>query len=269
MQGYIKLHRQIKKWEWYTDIPVKVLFLHLLLKANHTQDNWRGQEIKQGELITSLQHLADETGLSVKQVRTALDKLKNTGEVASKGHSRFSVISIKNWDKFQIEGKQTASKGQAEGKQRATNNNVKNDKNDKNDKNINSLSCSDPFGSKNKKIFSEEYQKVFNKKVYLGRNELIRLSEIAKDNDLEEVLPIALKRLKVIDFKDIDYKPDANWLLRGNNFERVMNGEFGSKEEEKQQAIQQEQDKQKAGLERLRALNPELAEQLERTMNEV
>jgi len=50
--GFVKLYRSMLKWEWYDDINVKVLFLHLLLKANYEDKRWRGIEIKKGEIVT-------------------------------------------------------------------------------------------------------------------------------------------------------------------------------------------------------------------------
>ena len=112
--GFIVLHRKIIKWEWYTDNNVFKLFLHLLLKANHEDKYWRGILVKRGQLITSIKHLSEETGLTIKQVRTALDKLKSTGEVVSKGQSRYTLVTIKKYsdyqDKKEKEGEQTASK---------------------------------------------------------------------------------------------------------------------------------------------------------------
>jgi hypothetical protein len=52
-----------------------------------------------------------------------------------------------------------------------------------------------------------------------------------------ELIPSAISRLKNIDFKDIDFKPTATWLLKGNNFERVMNGEFDKKETSTQDVL--------------------------------
>lgn len=89
------------EWEWYTDIPVKVLFLHLLLKANHEDANWRGNEIRRGQTITSIQNLADETGLSVQNVRTGLRKLQLTGEITCKPTSKFTLITVENYTKYQ------------------------------------------------------------------------------------------------------------------------------------------------------------------------
>ena len=80
MEGWIKLHRQILDWEWYDDINVKVLFLHLLLTANYEDKKWQGTTIKRGQLVTSRQHLAEQTGLSEQQVRTAINKYQSYDE---------------------------------------------------------------------------------------------------------------------------------------------------------------------------------------------
>jgi hypothetical protein len=101
MNGFIKLHRRFLKWEWYNDINARILFLHCLLRANHEPTTWQGQEIKRGQFITSLSNLAKEVGLSVQQVRTALDKLKITHEITHETTRHNSIISINNWDKWQ------------------------------------------------------------------------------------------------------------------------------------------------------------------------
>lgn len=43
---YIKLFRKIDNWEWYKDIPTKVLFFHLLIRVNFTEKKWQGRDIK-------------------------------------------------------------------------------------------------------------------------------------------------------------------------------------------------------------------------------
>lgn len=140
--GFIVVYRDILKWEWYTDVNTAHLFVHCILKANHTAANWRGIEIKRGSFITSLQKLSTETGLTVKQVRNSLEKLEKTGEVANCSTSKYRIITIKNYDVYQNGGKQKgkqtgkvgankkANKGQGEGKVRATNNNNNNKNND-------------------------------------------------------------------------------------------------------------------------------------------
>lgn len=116
---YLKLYRKTLGWEWYKDVGTKVLFFHCLLRANWKAGSWKGIPYEAGQFITSISSLAEETGLSVKQVRVALRHLIQTGEVASKGHAKYSVITVKNWSQYQQEGKVKdtigANKGQAEG----------------------------------------------------------------------------------------------------------------------------------------------------------
>lgn len=143
MQGWIKLHRKIVDWEWYDDLPTKSLFIHLLLLANHEDNMWHGQKIEKGSLITSLSSLSVQTGLSVKQVRTALNHLEKTGEIGKQRTNNNTLIIVLNYARYQEfessdkeeNGKRGASKGQTKGRQRATNKNDKNDKNAKNERN--------------------------------------------------------------------------------------------------------------------------------------
>ena len=92
----------------------------ILLKANWKQGRFQGTEVPRGSFVTSQQNLALETGLTLKNVRTALKHLENTGEVAVNRHPKFSVITIKNYDKYQSGGSQVAVEGQSGGSQVAT-----------------------------------------------------------------------------------------------------------------------------------------------------
>lgn len=99
--SFIKLYRKIDDWEWYKDIPTKVLFFHLLIKVNFTEKKWQGRDIKKWEIITSLDRLSHETGLTVMQVRTALNKLKSTHEITSQSTSTFTHIQLTKWEQYQ------------------------------------------------------------------------------------------------------------------------------------------------------------------------
>lgn len=118
-KGYIALFRQFIEWEWFTDVNTCHLFIYCLLRANHKNTKWKGVDLKKGQFVTSYSSLSEATGLTYKQVRLGIDKLKRTGEVAHEGHTSYSIITIKNWDKFQEKGRQ-------EGSQRATDNNENN-----------------------------------------------------------------------------------------------------------------------------------------------
>ena len=123
MDGYIKLHRKFRDWEWYSEPVVKIVFLHLLITANWDDSRYKGHEIKAGQTIITVNGLAEELGFSVKQVRRAMEKLERTGEISKKRANRFTVVTIENWGFYQGSdtdgGSQRAMKGQTEGKQRA------------------------------------------------------------------------------------------------------------------------------------------------------
>lgn len=142
--GYIKLFRKFLEWEWYDDINCKVVFIHLLLKANYREKQWRGKTIKRGQLFTSIESLSSELHLTTKQIRITISKLENTGEIIKNGASDGTYITVCNYDNYQqseqsegqAEGEPRASEGQTEGKRGATTNNNKKEKKEEKYKNI-------------------------------------------------------------------------------------------------------------------------------------
>lgn len=133
MSGWIKIHRQIIDWEWFTDTTTFRVFLQLLLKANHKEKKYRGMVLKVGTIITSRDILAFETSLSVQQVRTALDKLKSTNEITIKTSSQGTIIEVINYAKYQLVTSEVTNKQPTSNQQVTTN---KNDKKEKNEKEV-------------------------------------------------------------------------------------------------------------------------------------
>ena len=117
MSGWIKLHKTLKDWEWYDDHNATRLLVHLLLSVNYEDKEWKGQTIKAGSMVTSWENLAKEIGLSVKQTRTAMDKLEASKEVARYATNKWQAITLVKWEKLQVE---CTTKGKQMGKQRAT-----------------------------------------------------------------------------------------------------------------------------------------------------
>lgn len=105
MDGWIKMHRKFLKWEWYKDIPCKVLALHYLLSANYEEKTWRGRPLKKGQLITGLYSLSEEIGLSTQQIRTANKKLSDCGFCNIESTNKYSIVTICNYAVYQSEGK--------------------------------------------------------------------------------------------------------------------------------------------------------------------
>ena len=119
--GFIKLYRSMLQWEWYDDVNVKVLFLHLLLKANYEEKKWRGNKIEKGQLLTTITTLSEETRLTPQQIRTCIKKLESTKEITVKSTNKKTLISIEKWRFYQCcneeNNKQITNKQQTNNKQ--------------------------------------------------------------------------------------------------------------------------------------------------------
>jgi len=100
--GWIKLHRQVLDWRWYTDPNTIRLFLHLLLKATSKPFMLGEIELLPGQLITGRKALSEELKLSEQEIRTAIQKLKNGKNVTIKTTNKFSIVTICNWEEYQI-----------------------------------------------------------------------------------------------------------------------------------------------------------------------
>ena len=100
-KGWLKLHRKIKKWEWYGDPLMVALFVHLIIEANYESKMWRGREIKRGQFITSGRKLASETGLSYQTIRTKLKQLQLTQELTQEPTQKYTIITLCNYESYQ------------------------------------------------------------------------------------------------------------------------------------------------------------------------
>ena len=107
--GWIKLHRKLIDWEWYDDPNTLRLFLHILLKANHKTKKYRGVTIKPGQIMTGQDLLASELGLTRRNIRTSLTKLKSTNELTIKSSAKGTIIQIVNYVDYQMVTSKTTS----------------------------------------------------------------------------------------------------------------------------------------------------------------
>ncbi len=138
IRGWFRTYRSLENWEWYRESYCVHLFIHLLIKANHKPKKWRGIDINRGQLITSIEHLSNQTGISIQSVRTVLKRFLLTNEITIQSTSRYTLITISNYDSYQDlqdgankptnkpTNKQITSNQQATNKQLTTNKNVNN-----------------------------------------------------------------------------------------------------------------------------------------------
>ena len=117
MKGYIKLNRNLVDWTWYKDINVKTLFLHCLIKAAYSDCTYKGLIIKRGQFMSTLEQLAEETGLSISQVRTAIKKLKQTNDLETTSSNRSTLFCVVNYDVYQNIDKKETDEEEAAGKE--------------------------------------------------------------------------------------------------------------------------------------------------------
>ena len=100
-EGFIKIHRSILNWEWYSDTNTQVVFIYLLLHANWEESHFRGHTIPKGSLVTGRKKIAHDLNISERNVRTAIKHLKSTNEVTIEVTNEFSIVNIVNWEKYQ------------------------------------------------------------------------------------------------------------------------------------------------------------------------
>lgn len=124
MDGFVTWPRDMESaFPWYTTPNTLALFLHLVTKANIRDSFFAGKRIERGCVVTSIGRLSEETGLTDKQVRIALDHLAETGDVIREASNRFTLLRIQKFDRFcganegQAEGELTANEGRTEGEQ--------------------------------------------------------------------------------------------------------------------------------------------------------
>lgn len=115
--GRIDLHRSLTKWRWYKNGNTMRLFVHLLLTVNWKDDDFEQITVRRGQRVASRRSLAEETGMTEREIRTALNHLISTGEVTSKSYTKYTVITIENYDRYQAPTSKTTSKRPASDQQ--------------------------------------------------------------------------------------------------------------------------------------------------------
>lgn len=99
--GWVKLYRSIFKWEWWDDMYTRNLFVVCLLMANSSDRRWRGIVIGRGSFVTSMAHLSKIAGLTARQTRTAVEHLKSTNELTIETTNNYSIITVCHYERYQ------------------------------------------------------------------------------------------------------------------------------------------------------------------------
>lgn len=133
--GWIKLHRRI------LDNPISKkpqylsLWIHLLLMANHKEAKmmWNGEilSIHEGQFVTGRKELSLKTGIPETTIEDILNFLERQQQIRQQKTTKFRLITVINWEKYQISDTKSDNKPTTSRQQADTNKNVKKNKNEK------------------------------------------------------------------------------------------------------------------------------------------
>lgn len=168
--GWIKIHRKI----WQNPIVTKdadhfAVWIYLLTNATHTPQKalWGKEKItlQPGQLITGRKAISKKLKINESKVYRILKLFKSDQQIEQQTNRQASLITIVNWDKYQIseqQNEQRVNNERTTNEQRVnTNKNNKNKKNKKNDKNYYStLAGKRPDGDELDAFITKERKKI-------------------------------------------------------------------------------------------------------------
>ena len=126
VKGYITLSRKILDWRWFKKPKTAHIFIYLLLAANFENHDFEDTIIKRGQYACTQERLSAETGLSLKEVRTALDNLKKTGDITIDTSRGYSLITVVEYERFASAATEGQEHGSAKANEGRKYNNIKN-----------------------------------------------------------------------------------------------------------------------------------------------
>ena len=229
-QGWIKIHRKLKEWEWYTCPNMIQLFMHMLLRANHKPNRWKGIEIESGQFVSGRKALSLETGISEQSIRTAIINLQKSGELTIKSTSKHSIFTLVNWGIYQNDEEANQPTNHQStinltNSQPATNQQLTTNKNDKKEKN-----------DKKKEVDTFDYFSWWNEiAAEVGLGKIIEFSNErkrkVKTRRLSLKIDLITKELKSLN----DFTLNGGWLTfdwliySDKNLNKLLEGNYRNK----------------------------------------
>jgi len=135
-QGWISLHRKIIDNPLFEDPHALMLWVYLLLRANHKPAKiLRGNRtvaIKRGQFLTGRKSLSKATGIQESKIERLLKLFESEQQIEQQKTTKYRLISITNYNEYQGSEQQINNKRTTTEQQLNTNNNDNNDNNDNN-----------------------------------------------------------------------------------------------------------------------------------------
>lgn len=111
MKGWIKLYRQIWNNPYFADPDFVSVWVWLLCNVTHEPKDvlFKGKRISltPGQLTTGRKIMAKATGVHESKIHRVLDLLKNEQQIEQQTSNSCRLITIKNWDRYQINEQQS------------------------------------------------------------------------------------------------------------------------------------------------------------------
>lgn len=99
--GWIKLYRSTLGWRWYDDPITLAFWIYCLLNAAYEPRGYHKADLNVGEFSASLAKMASDTGLTVEQVRSSIDKLVGSQEITKEIRNGCTVIKVARYAEYQ------------------------------------------------------------------------------------------------------------------------------------------------------------------------
>ena len=245
MDGWIKIYRAITEWEWYQNSQMVHLLIHLIFKANIMDKKWKGITIKRGQLVTSVASLSSSTGISIRSIRTCLDRMEETGEIDKETTNKFTIITICKYDSYQdceiSNDNQTTIKRQSNDNQTTTTKEYKKEiiKKESNIKAIAFTSTEPVDDHKNQDVVDLSQMKTF-------------FNEKMEDREIPKIAAMSKRRIAYVNARCREYGKNSiaivvekaamsdflngsgnkgfianfDWIFRPNNFPKILEGNY-------------------------------------------
>lgn len=253
MSGWIKLHRSLLDWEWFSNSNMLCVFMYLLLSANSKNGRWQGIEVLAGQHITSIDKISKQTGLSQMMVRAALNKLVTTGEIEKVSTNKYTVITVVNWAFYQ--GEEQASNKQETNKEQTNNNQITNEEQSNNNKQegeegeerkeVKNTTYGEPsmqVMANNSKTDTVPYREIME----LYNMTCLKLRKIQRiEGERKKHVAARYKTYGLETFKELfekanasdflcgenqkSWKADFDWLMNATNLPKVLEGKYDNR----------------------------------------
>jgi hypothetical protein len=190
MLGWVSIHRKVIDKGFYKKPEFVLLWLHLLLKANHkeTEIVWNNEtiKIKEGSFLTGRKALSAETGINESKIERILKYFENEQQIEQQKTTKFRIIKVKNWTFYQnnkngeqqieqqVNNKRTTSEQQV--------NTDNNDNKENNEKNDNKIPFDVFWDAYDKKVGKPNCEKKWNKLKEETQFEILNHIELYKES---------------------------------------------------------------------------------------